>query len=135
MFIYNFGNYFQSSNFNHLSLFRKINSVFKWWGVTRKSLASLFFFLKMKTYVQCNIQWQKTRSTMWKQQAHRYFLHITSTYLLSMYRMIHVCINFQKTVRVLQNNERSFPLIFTISVVEYNLRFHNSKISNNPFYN
>jgi hypothetical protein len=28
-----------------------------------------------------------------------------------------MCINFPKTVRVLQNNERSFPLIFTITVV------------------
>jgi hypothetical protein len=36
---------------------RKKNLVFKWWGITRKSLASLF--KEMKTYVQCNIQWQK----------------------------------------------------------------------------
>jgi hypothetical protein len=29
-----------------------------------------------------------------------------------------MCINFPITVRLLQNNERSFPLIFTITVVE-----------------
>jgi hypothetical protein len=31
-----------------------------------------------------------------------------------------MCINFPITVRLLQNNERGFPLIFSITVVEYN---------------
>jgi hypothetical protein len=38
-------------------LSRKIRPVLKWWGITRKSLAS--HFTEMKTYVQCNIQGQK----------------------------------------------------------------------------
>jgi hypothetical protein len=44
------------------------------------------------------------------------FLHISYTDLFSLHIMI--CIIFPITVCLLQNNERGFPLIFTITVVE-----------------
>jgi hypothetical protein len=44
---------------------------------------------------------------------------MSSTYLFSLYVMM--CINFPITVRLLQNNERGFPLIFTITVAENNI--------------
>jgi hypothetical protein len=55
MFIHVYNFYDQISIFGFLS--RKIKSVLKWWGITRKSLAS--HFTEMNTYVQCNIQGQK----------------------------------------------------------------------------
>jgi hypothetical protein len=45
------------------------------------------------------------------------FLQIKFTDLLSMYIMM--CINFPMTVSMLQNNERCFLVIFTITVVEF----------------
>jgi hypothetical protein len=44
------------------------------------------------------------------------FSHINSRDLFSLHVMMYT--NFPITVRVLQNNERGFPLIFTITVVE-----------------
>jgi hypothetical protein len=35
--------------------------------------------------------------------------------------LVMTCINFPITVRLLQNNERGFPLIFTITLVEYEI--------------
>jgi hypothetical protein len=43
--------------------------------------------------------------------------------LFSLY--ILMCFNFPITVRLLQNNEHGFPLIFTITVVEYKLNHCN----------
>jgi hypothetical protein len=34
-----------------------------------------------------------------------------------------ICINFPITVRVLQNNERGFPLIFKVTLVEFGFFF------------
>jgi hypothetical protein len=41
-----------------------------------------------------------------------------------------MCINFPITVRLLQNNERGFPLIFIITVVEY---WFNARINGNDY--
>jgi hypothetical protein len=58
----------------------------------------------------------KTRSTVWNQQA-RFCFHISTLQIYA--RCIQWCAYFfPKTVRLLQNNERGFPLIFTITVVE-----------------
>jgi hypothetical protein len=44
------------------------------------------------------------------------YSHINSTYLFSLYIMM--CINFPINVRLLEDNERGFPLIFTITLIE-----------------
>jgi hypothetical protein len=92
--IYNFFEYFffygQISIIGFLS--RKINSVLKWWGVIRKSIASLF--KQMKTHVQCNKERQKLdpRCEINKHE-HRCF-HISSLQIYS-----RCTYNFPKTVR------------------------------------
>jgi hypothetical protein len=63
-----------------------------------------------------NIQGQKLDSPC-EINKHVSFSHMDSTDLFSLYIMM--CINFPITVRVLQNNERGFPLIFTITVIEF----------------
>jgi hypothetical protein len=99
-------------------LYHKIISVFKWWGVTRKS--SLRILKRWKHTFSAIIQRQKLNPDV-KLTSTSLFSHINSTYLFSLYIMM--CINFPITVRLLQNNERGFPLIFTITVVEWILTF------------
>jgi hypothetical protein len=67
----------------------------------------------MKT---CSMQYTRTKTNL-KLTNTSLFSHINCTDLFSMYIMM--CIFFPMTVRVLQNNERGFPLIFTITVVEF----------------
>jgi hypothetical protein len=55
------------------------------------------------------------------------FSHINSTYLFSLYIMM-MCIIFPTTVRLLQNNECGFPLIFTLTVVEWRIIYPGFKV-------
>jgi hypothetical protein len=68
-------------------------------------------FKEMKTYVQCNtsIQGQKLAPRC---EIHKHIF--VFTYQLYRIFSLHImmCINFAITVRLLQNNERGFPLFF-----------------------
>jgi hypothetical protein len=92
-------------------------------------------FKEMKTYVQA-IYKDKNYIHDVKLTSTSLFSLINSTYLSSLYIMM--CINFPITMCLLQNNERGFPLIFTITVVEcsifYNITYfhHTSCLSLTP---
>jgi hypothetical protein len=79
----------------------------------------------MKTYVQSNIQGQKLDPRC-EINKHIFVFTYQLTNLCSSYIMM--CIIFPITVCLLQNNERGFPLIFTITVVELLLKFTSRSI-------
>jgi hypothetical protein len=68
-------------------------------------------------YVQCNIQGQKLDPRCEINKHIFVFTKQLYIFILVVYNNVHQI--FLITVRLLQNNERGFPLIFTITVVEF----------------
>jgi hypothetical protein len=68
--------------------------------------------------VQCNIQGQKLDPRREIKKHIFVFTYQLCRFILVVYNDVH---HFTITMRLLPNNERSFPLIFTITVVEYRI--------------